>query len=347
MTLGPLMIDVAGLTLSPDDKQLLQHPAIGGVILFQRNFDSCAQLCALTEEIHSIRKPPLLIAVDQEGGRVQRFGAPLTILPPAARMGHRYDLDPGEALKLARASGWLMASELVACGVDLSFAPVVDIDHQLCSVIGDRAFHHHPHAVAELSCEFMAGMHEAGMAATAKHFPGHGSVTADSHLTLPVDHRDYVDIADELRPYELLIANGLDAVMMALVSYPAIDERPASFSEAWIQGELRRQLGFGGAIYSDDLTMAGAAGLGDMRSRVKAALVAGCDVVLICNDRDAVVSIIDRVDAISNPASQARLASLHRRHTVTWEKLSYTPRWHEAKELITASLDRPPLELDG
>lgn len=341
------MIDIAGLTLSPGDKELLKHPAIGGVILFQRNYQSRDQLGELTRQIHAIRKPPLLIAVDQEGGRVQRFGAPLTILPPAARIGHRYDIDPAAANTLARACGWLMASELVACGVDLSFAPVVDIDHQLCSVIGDRAFHRHPQVVSELSCAFMAGMHEAGMAATAKHFPGHGGVTGDSHLTLPVDSRAYVDMADDLSPYELLIANGLDAVMMALVSYPAIDEQPASFSAPWIRGELRRQLHFPGAVFSDDLSMAGAAGIGNMSARVKAALNAGCDVVLICNDRDGVLSVIDRADRYRDPASQARLASLHRRHTMTWEKLGYSAQWKRARELIDQSLDQPPLELDG
>lgn len=347
MTLGPLMIDIAGLALSPDDKKLLRHPAIGGVILFQRNYSDREQLCELTRSIHAIRKPPLLIAVDQEGGRVQRFGAPLTILPPAARMGQRYDLDPDDARKLTRACGWLMAAELVACGVDLSFAPVVDIDHKLCSVIGDRAFHRHSHVVADLSCEFMTGMHEAGMAATAKHFPGHGSVTGDSHLTLPVDNRPRAAMASDLSPYELLIANGLDAVMMALVSYPAVDPRPASFSDAWIRDELRGQMGFRGVVYSDDLTMAGAAVGGSMRARVRAALAAGCDVVLICNDREAVLSVIDKVDSISNPVSQARLASLHKRHHVTWEKLRYSDRWKKTRAMIAATTDRPPLELDG
>ena len=341
------MIDVAGLALTAADEELLRHHAIGGVTLFQRNFESVEQLCALAAEIHAIRKPPLLIAVDQEGGRVQRFAAPLTRLPAAALIGHRYDTDHAESIQLARACGWLMAAELVACGVDLSFAPVVDIDHRLCSVIGDRAFHRNPHVVAELSSEFMSGMHAAGMAATAKHFPGHGGVAADSHLTLPVDHREYVDVVDDLTPYELLIANGLDAVMMALVSYPAVDERPASFSEPWIRDELRGQLGFRGAVFSDDLSMAGAAGMGDMIDRVKSALAAGCDIVLICNDRDTVVSMIDRVDRYNDPASQARLASLHRRHSLSWEKLQYSAQWQKAHALVEKSLDQPPLELDG
>lgn len=341
------MIDVAGLTLSPDDRKLLRHPAIGGVILFQRNFESREQLCELTREIHAIRRPSLLIAVDQEGGRVQRFGAPLTRLPAAARMGERFGHDPDYARELTRACGWLMAAELRACGVDLSFAPVVDIDHSLCSVIGDRAFHCEPRAVAELACEFMNGMHEAGMAATAKHFPGHGSVTADSHLTLPVDERDYAGMTADLEPYRLLIANGLDAVMMALVSYPSVDEQPASLSAAWIRDELRGQLGFRGVVYSDDLTMAGAAGAGNMNKRVKAALAAGCDIVLICNDRDAVLSVIDRVETNGNPASQARRASLHRKAVLSWDKLRYSGRWEKARALVAASLDRPPLELDG
>ncbi|MBT8137498.1 MAG: beta-N-acetylhexosaminidase [Gammaproteobacteria bacterium] len=343
MTLGPLMVDVAGLELSPEDVELLQRPAIGGVILFKRNFESLQQLQHLTEQIHAVRKPPLLIAVDQEGGRVQRFGNPFTRLPSAARIGRHHDVDQDAAARLARSTGWLMAAELIASGVDLSFAPVVDIDHELCAVIGDRAFHHDAHTVAELGSAYISGMHDAGMAATAKHFPGHGGVAGDSHLMLPVDERSLVDLQADMRPYELLIANGLDAVMMALVAYPVVDEVPASFSRRWIRDELRGRLGFRGAVFSDDLSMAGAADAGSMRRRVNKALDAGCDVVLICNDRAAVESVVDRIDT-HNPAAQARMASLHRRHRITWEKLKYSGRWQRARDLIDA---HPALQLDG
>ena len=346
MTLGPLMIDIAGVTLTPADEEILRHPAIGGVILFQRNYESLEQLQSLTARIHRVRKPSLLVAVDQEGGRIQRFGPPLTRLPSAARIGHQFDLGRRDANHLARMSGWLMAAELIACGVDLSFAPVVDIDHQICAVIGDRAFHADPHVVAELGCEFMTGMHEAGMAATAKHFPGHGAVTADSHVTLPVDDRRNADLLDDLVPYELLIANGLDAVMMALVSYPAVDKLPASFSQQWIGEILRGQLGFRGAVFSDDLSMGGATDLGEMPVRVRTALMAGCDIVLICNDRDAVLSVVDKVDC-HNPARQVRMASLHRRHTLSWRNLKRSAQWQNAHATIAKSFDQPPLRLDG
>ncbi|MBT8131566.1 MAG: beta-N-acetylhexosaminidase [Gammaproteobacteria bacterium] len=337
MTLGPIMIDVAGLELSRDDEDLLRHPAIGGVILFQRNFESVDQLCALTKQIHAIRRPPLLIAVDQEGGRVQRFKTPFTRLPSLGSIGDSYASNAENALHKARACGWLMAAELIACGIDLSFAPVVDIDHGICDVIGDRAFHADPHVVTELATAYMAGMHLAGMASTAKHFPGHGCVTDDSHLTLPVDRRSYADIADDLLPYELLIANGLNAVMMALVSYPQIDEQPASFSQAWIQAELRRQLRFRGAVFSDDLSMAGAAVMGDILERSRHALAAGCDMILICNDREAAIAVVDRMEDYSDPASQSRLASLHHKPGEQWQELLQSSQWQKASASIMST----------
>lgn len=340
------MIDVAGLALTPEDRDLLRHPAIGGVILFQRNFESLEQLHALTGQIHDVRKPRLLVAVDQEGGRVQRFGEPFSSLPAAGRIGSRYDADPVGGLELAEDCGWLMASELVAAGVDLSFAPVVDIDRGCCEVIGDRAFHSNPKTVSKLAAKVMAGMHEGGMAATAKHFPGHGAVAADSHLTLPVDERPAASMEDDLAPYAALTAKGLDAVMMALVAYPAVDELPASFSRAWIRDCLRNRLGFAGAVFSDDLSMAGAAGLGTMRQRARAALAAGCDMILICNDREAVSGTVDRID-YSDPAGQARRASLHRRHHGSWERLRRSPRWEKARERIARCDERPEFRLDG
>ena len=345
MTLGPLMVDVAGTSLSDADRELLRQPCVGGVILFSRNFEDPAQLTALTEDIHGIRKPPLLVAVDQEGGRVQRFGEPFTTLPPARTLGRQYDMDAGEGLALARTCGWMMASELRACGVDLSFAPVVDLDLGLCSVIGDRSCHRDPQAVSEISQAYIGGMHEAGMKATAKHFPGHGGVIGDSHLTLPVDQRDYRKLRRDLAPYRTAIALGLDSVMMALVSYPAVDERPAVFSRAWIRTELRERLGFSGAVFSDDLSMTGAAGEGSMRRRVMAALGAGCDVVLICNDREAVEDVVARLEA-DQPVSQVRRASLHGRRAPDWERLHRSAAWRDAGARISACFDVPELHLD-
>ncbi len=340
------MVDIGGTSLSADDRKLLRHPSVGGVILFSRNFEDPAQLAALTDDIHDLRRPPLLIAVDQEGGRVQRFGAPFTILPPARTLGRRYDIDPGQGLALARTCGWLMAAELRACGVDLSFAPVVDIDLGLCSVIGDRACHRDPQTVAELAQACIGGMHEAGMKATAKHFPGHGGVAGDSHLTLPVDHRDYRALQRDLAPYRTAIALGLDSVMMALVSYPAVDERPAVFSRAWIRTELRERLGFAGAVFSDDLSMAGAAGEGSMRRRVLAALGAGCDVVLICNDRDAVETVVARLET-DQPVSQVRRASLHGRRAPGWDRLRRSQAWRNASATVAECFAAPELQLDG
>ena len=346
MTLGPLMVDIAGTTLTEADRTLLKQPALGGVILFTRNYTDVEQLTALCSSIHGLRSPPLLIAVDQEGGRVQRFGAPFTRLPPASMLGHAYDIDRAQGLSLARTTGWLMAAELRACGVDLSFAPVVDVDHGICSVIGDRACHRDPEAIAELALAWIAGMREAGMRATAKHFPGHGGVAGDSHLTLPVDHRDYKTLVKELRPYRSAIAAGLDSVMLALVSYPAVDEKPAVYSRAWIQTELRERLGFRGAVLSDDLSMTGAAGMGSMRRRTLAALDAGCDMVLICNDRDAVETVVGRIEA-NRPVSQVRRASLHGRRAPDWRRLHHAERWRQSRAVIEALSDAPDLELDG
>src|SRR5579859_1149566 len=209
MSLGPLMVDIAGTELTPDDLEVLSHPIVGSVILFSRNYRSVAQVTALTDAIRAVRNPPLLIAVDHEGGRVQRFREGFTRLPPVRLIGRRYDEDRREVLRLAQAVGWLMASELRAVGVDFSFAPCVDLDYGVSEIIGDRAFHHDADAVGALGVAYMAGMREAGMPAIAKHFPGHGGVVADSHIALPVDRRAYVDMEADMRPYRLLVQNHL------------------------------------------------------------------------------------------------------------------------------------------
>jgi len=262
------MIDLAGPEIDAEERELLEHPLVGGVILFTRNFAESAQLSALVAAIHAARSPSLLVAVDHEGGRVQRFrSAPFAHLPPARRIGHEFDADVREGLALARRMGWLMAAELRSHGVDLSFAPCVDLDYGLSEVIGDRAFHARADAVAQLAVAYAHGMRDAGMAATAKHFPGHGAVRIDSHRSLPIDRRGLDDLTDDLAPYRRLIDNGLPAVMAAHVQFPAVDERPASLSKRWIGEVLRGDLRFQGAVFTDDLSMGGAAACGGIVDR--------------------------------------------------------------------------------
>jgi len=307
-TRGCLMVDTAGAALTDDDRRRLRHPLVGGVILFTRNFKDRAQLTALTEEIHALRTPPLLVAVDQEGGRVQRFAAGFTRLPPAADYGRRFDRARQDGLDLAAVGGFVMAAELKAAGVDLCFAPVADIAGE-GEVIGDRAFHARPAAVAVLAGAFMSGMNAAGMAAVAKHFPGHGGVSGDSHSECPVDLRGYDEVAqNDLAPYRALIAAGLGGVMTAHVSFARIDEELPSYSRFWLRRVLRAELGFHGAVFSDDLVMAGAACGGAPGERVRRALKAGCDMVLACNDFAFVTAILDTVTAV--PEVNPRLGAL-------------------------------------
>ncbi len=348
MTLGPLMIDVEGLQLTSAETEKLRDPRIGGVILFSRNFASTGQLKSLTRSIHAARTPGLLIAVDQEGGRVQRFHDGFTALPAARLLGHQYDLDKNTARRLASACGWIMAAELLDLGVDISFAPVVDLDLGLSDVIGDRAFHSDPEAVASLATSFMQGMRDAGMMAVAKHFPGHGAVIADSHIELPEDHREYAGLAGDLLPYGRLIANGLHGVMVAHVRYPAIDRRIASLSPFWLETELRRKLGFSGVIFSDDLSMSATESVGDMPERVRETLTAGADMALICNDPDAVDRTLIEMGSLENPASQARLVSL-RPHPLSWqgEALRQTGEWERAVARVADVNEPPPFTLDG
>src|SRR5690349_2671941 len=227
------MVDVAGLELTPEDREVLRHPLVGSVILFTRNYANSDQLAKLVADIHAVRSPALVVAVDQEGGRVQRFRAGFSALPAPRRIGHEFDVDAKQGVAFARTMGWLMAAELRAHGVDLSFAPCVDLDLGISEVIGDRAFHAQPEAVGQLAVAYVHGMRDAGMAATAKHFPGHGAVVADSHQTLPVDRRGLQDLAGELAPYRRLIANGLPAVMVGHLLFPAVDTAPASLSARW------------------------------------------------------------------------------------------------------------------
>ena len=294
LPLGPVMLDVAGKVLSDEDRARLRHPHVGAVILFARNYESPEQIAQLTAEIRSLRAPELLIGVDQEGGRVQRFRAGYTTIPSMGELGRDWDRDRTQAFARAQAAGFLIAAELASSGVDFSFTPVLDLDFGRSAVIGDRALHRNPNAVAHLAAALVEGLHAAGMAAVGKHFPGHGYAAADSHVELPIDDRPLAAlVAADLVPFGALIAAKLDAVMPAHVVYPAVDMQPAGFSSVWLREILRGGLGFGGMVFSDDLCMAGALAAGDIVARADAACAAGCDMVLICNDPIAAATALD------------------------------------------------------
>lgn len=286
---GPLMIDIAGTALTELDRQRLCHPLVGGIILFSRNYANREQLSALTAEIHALRQPPLLIAVDHEGGRVQRFRDGFTRLPPMRTLGQQYDRDPQAALAAARAVGLVLAAELRACGVDYSFTPVLDLDYGPSRVIGDRAFHRDPAVVVALARALGEGLKQGGMATCGKHFPGHGYVIPDSHVELPVDDRQLAAMQEDLEPYRRL---PLDAVMAAHVIYECVDCNTAVFSGKWID-YLRHDIGFDGVVFTDDLSMAGAGIVGDMLARVQTAWAAGCDMLLVCNAPESVALVLD------------------------------------------------------
>jgi beta-N-acetylhexosaminidase len=309
--IGPVMLDIAGLRPDAAERALIGHPLVGGLILFSRNFESIAQLEALTAELHDL-KPELLIAVDHEGGRVQRFRSGFTELPAMAALGKAFDVDRAQALRQAEATGFVLAWELRRHGVDLSFTPVLDVDHGRSAVIGNRAFHRDPEAIALLAAALGRGLRAAGFAAVGKHFPGHGFVEADSHHDLPVDPRDLAALEQcDLVPFRRLIAEGLEGIMPAHILYPAIDAQPAGFSAFWLQRVLRGSLGFDGVIFSDDLSMKGALGAGAPAERAHAALAAGCDMVLLCNDAPAARQLVKGLEGFHSPAdSQRRLGRL-------------------------------------
>ena len=292
---GPVMLDVAGLELSGEERERIAHPLVGGVILFTRNYTEPAQLDALTAAIRRLRDPAPLVAVDHEGGRVQRFRDGFSAIPPMRTLGELWDRDVAAAASEARGIGATIAGELGAHGVDFSFTPVVDIDQGRSTVIGNRAFHRNPNAVAHLASALCAGLRSRGMAAVAKHFPGHGFVAADSHTELPVDARPLGALeSEDLVPFRSLIRLGVEGVMPAHVAYPDVDDRPAGFSRVWLQEILRQRLGFHGLVFSDDLSMAGARGAGDIVARAEAAHDGGCDMVLVCNDAVAAAQLLSR-----------------------------------------------------
>ena len=309
---GPVMIDVSGPSLTDEDRKRLMHPLVGGVILFARHFEDRAQLRKLTRQIHKIKVPKLLIAVDHEGGRVQRFRADgFTHLPAMARLGQVWMQDPMRAMSIATACGLVMAAELRACGVDMSFAPVLDLDYGVSKVIGDRAFHRDPRVVAMLARALAQGMAMVGMAACGKHFPGHGAVIADSHHEIPVDDRTLARIMkDDVAPYLWLGDIVMPAIMPAHVIYPKVDDKPAGFSEKWIQEILRGQMHYDGVVFSDDLTMEGASVAGDITARAEAALGAGCDMVLVCNRLDLADELLKHLKHEPKGKSLQRIAQL-------------------------------------
>jgi beta-N-acetylhexosaminidase len=344
MSLGPIMLDIAGLEPSDAERELLAHPAVAGVVLFSRNYASPEQLAALTGTLHALREPPLLVAVDHEGGRVQRFRSGFSPLPAAARFGEAYDRDQAEGLALAQAGGWLMAAELRALGVDFSFAPVLDLRVGRSAVIGDRAFHREAEAVARIAQAFVRGMRSAGMAAVGKHYPGHGHVAEDSHLTLPEDDRDLetLRLAD-LAVFARLVRAGIPALMPAHVVYPRVDRLPAGFSPVWLKGILRDQLGFQGALFSDDLAMAGAAAAGSIPDRAGAALEAGCDVVLVCNRPEEAAAVVTATGAMSDPVRGARLARMH--GAGPGARAQSDPRHADAVRRVCSLTTEPELDL--
>jgi len=335
------MVDIAGTQLTDEEKDILSHPLVGGVILFTRNYESREQIENLVGNIKRLRKPSLLVSVDHEGGRVQRFRAGFTELPPVANLGKILDHDPKTAKQLAETTGWLMAIELLAIGVDFSFAPVLDLDRGISTVIGDRSFHGDPQKVTELASSYIAGMHRAGMNSCGKHFPGHGAVVADSHVDFPVDNRSFDEISKEdLTPFARMIHFGLGAIMPAHVIYANVNERPAGFSEFWIQEVLRKRLGFRGAVITDDLSMKAASTVGDFESRARLALEAGCDLALVCNDRDAALAVIDGLGGYKNsPVSQMRISRMHGRHFLRWSRLIQDSHWKQAVDQVVAYAD--------
>ena len=315
LPLGPVMVDVAGKSLSEEDRARLLHASVGAVILFARNYESPEQIAGLTAEIRALREPELLISVDHEGGRVQRFRAGYTAIPPMAELGRQWDNDPTGAVQRAQAAGFVIAAELAASGIDFSFTPVLDLNLGRSSVIGDRAFHADPNAVSELAGALVRGLARGGVGAVAKHFPGHGYAHEDSHVAFPVDRRSLDEIrAHDLVPYRRL-ASRLAGVMPAHVAYPSVDSSPAGFSSFWLQQILRGELAFDGVIFTDDLSMEGASVAGGIVARAQAALQAGCDMALVCNKPASADELLAGLKVAQDTRRNERLARLRAKPT--------------------------------
>jgi beta-N-acetylhexosaminidase len=334
---GPVMVDVQGMALTSEDRDRLMHPLVGGVILFARNFENREQLIKLTRQIHRLKRPRLLIAVDHEGGRVQRFRSDgFTQLPAMARLGKLWMKEPLRAMSIATSAGLVLAGELRACGVDLSFTPVLDLDYGVSEVIGDRAFHRDPRVVAMLARALVQGMSMMGMGSCGKHFPGHGAVTQDSHHDIPVDPRTLTRILKEdAAPYMWLGNMVIPSVMPAHVIYPKVDDQPAGFSRRWVQEILRQRLGYDGVVFSDDLTMEGARVAGDITARAQAALGAGCDMVLVCNRPDLADELLNSLVHESAVESVARIERLMPKvKAMRWNVLMDSPTYQQALSAV-------------
>lgn len=331
---GAVFIDLISTRLSEEERELLQHPHVGGVVLFARNFESPQQINALCQDIRNARSNPILIAVDHEGGRVQRFQTGFTRLPAMSQLGKIYETSPLLAKQLSETIGWLIASELLAVGVDLSFAPVLDLNKEINQAIGNRAFHHNPMIVSELASMLICGMQNAGMAATGKHFPGHGSVKADSHAEIPIDSRCFADVeAEDLIPFQKLIHLGLKSMMPAHILFPEIDDKPVSFSAFWLKQILRTKLKFNNVIVSDDLNMQGASISHNYAERAVAAREAGCDMVLICNNRAGAIEILEglpRSECVSSEKFHLLCGNFSQNH----ETLFSSSLWKEKQALV-------------
>jgi len=321
---GRLMLDLKGVSLDRDERLQLQNPQVGGVILFSRNIQSRDQICDLVAEIRACSKS-LLVAVDQEGGRVQRLREGFTAIPSMQAIGNLIVRSPEEGLDLSKDLGWLMASEVIACGLDLSFAPVLDVDRDTSCIIGDRSFSDQPEIVISAAEAFIKGMHDAGMAATGKHFPGHGGIVADSHLEAPVDDRSWNTLyARDIQPFAKL-SKMLDAVMPAHITFPSVDPDSVGFSSFWLNDVLRGKLGFEGIIFSDDLTMKGADIAGGYVDKAKLALKAGCDMILVCNCPQGAVEVLSYMES-ANISQSSKLASMVAKRSISWSDLEGSPR---------------------
>ncbi|MCM2679865.1 beta-N-acetylhexosaminidase [Echinimonas agarilytica] len=331
--MGPLMLDLNSTQLQADEHKLLQHPAVGGVIFFTRNFESRSQLISLISEVRAAANKPLILAVDHEGGRVQRFRSGFSAIPAMADIPVLAADCGWNEKRLARELGWLMAAEVLACDIDISFAPVLDLNG-ISEVIGNRSFGTTSERVIDLADAFIEGMHDAGMKCTGKHYPGHGSVAADSHIAIPVDERSKACVENDEQVFrELIDANQIDAIMPAHVIYPEFDDKPAGFSKFWLD-RLRQDLSFEGVIFSDDLAMKGAEPMGSYPQRAQAALNAGCDMVLLCNDREGVNELLANTAWRNGFEDSQRIKTLLNSTTTEWDYLHSCERYTQLLSAI-------------
>ena len=334
---GRLMLDLIGTELQDSERAILSNAQVGGVILFARNIQSKQQVIALVEDIRRCSSQ-LIIAVDQEGGRVQRFKEEFTRIPPMQILGDQIQANTEVGLELVENSGWLMASEVIACGLDISFAPVLDVDRDYSSIIGDRAFSDNPQQVILAANAFINGMNQAGMSATGKHFPGHGGVVADSHLEAPVDHRSIQQLQEkDLKPF-VELADSLGGIMPAHITFPAIDSSSVGFSEFWLQKILRQKIGFKGVIFSDDLSMKGADVAGSYTDKAQLALQAGCDMILVCNCPDGAQEVLAYMQQLEVKGCE-KIATMRAVKNISWQQLEKTERYTKTKNTLQTLTD--------